>query len=111
MSLVTRLRLNLMPSQSELKKSALAMRSRGRVVKGEKTNLRTGSMAPTEPSTVTRKLIGNEVRRLRRSHGHSVFFLEAGDALLLDAAVHHGPEGLVQVPIQYLSIIIYPRET
>jgi transcriptional regulator with XRE-family HTH domain len=44
-------------------------------------------------------------------HGHSVFFLEAGDSLLLDPSVHHGPEGLVQVPIQYLSIIIYARET
>jgi transcriptional regulator with XRE-family HTH domain len=213
------------------------MRLRRRVVRGEKTNLRSGSMAPTEPSTVAR-LIGNEVRRLRRSlgltgselgaatgisagmlsrienasvspsaatikslakalnipisqllgehreradcsfvkagsgvrierrgpksghrydllghslggtivvepylvtlshnvpcahftcagveyihmlsgkvryrHGHSVFFLETGDSLLLDAAVHHGPEGLVQVPIQYLSIIIFPRET
>jgi DNA-binding transcriptional regulator YiaG len=44
------------------------MRLRRRVVTGAKTNLRSGSMAPTEPTTV-RRFVGNEIRRLRRSLG------------------------------------------
>jgi hypothetical protein len=36
--------------------------------------------------------------------------MEPGDALFFDAAARHGPETLTKVPMQYLSIIIYPRQ-
>jgi len=44
-------------------------------------------------------------------HGDRTYVMEPGDALFFDAAARHGPEELVEVPMQYLSIIIYPRET
>jgi transcriptional regulator with XRE-family HTH domain len=44
-------------------------------------------------------------------HGDRTFLLEPGDALFFDAAARHGPEKLVKVPMRYLSIIIYPRES
>jgi hypothetical protein len=34
-----------------------------------------------------------------------------GDALFFDAGARHGPEQLIKTPMQYLSIIIYPRTT
>jgi transcriptional regulator with XRE-family HTH domain len=49
--------------------------------------------------------------KVRYRHGDHTYPMEAGDALFFDAAVHHGPEGLLEVPMRYLSIIIYPRET
>lgn len=42
-------------------------------------------------------------------HADRLYLLEPGDALFFDAAARHGPEVLVQSPMQYLSIIIYPR--
>ena len=36
--------------------------------------------------------------------------MEPGDALFFDAAAPHGPEELIEAPMQYLSIIIYPRQ-
>lgn len=42
-------------------------------------------------------------------HGDHVFRLEAGDSLLFDADAPHGPEGLVELPARYLSIISYPQ--
>lgn len=42
-------------------------------------------------------------------HGDQVFRLEAGDSLLFDADAPHGPEGLVELPARYLSIITYPQ--
>jgi len=42
-------------------------------------------------------------------HADRVYLLEPGDALFFDAAARHGPETLVEAPMQYLSIIIYPR--
>ena len=35
--------------------------------------------------------------------------LEPGDSLLFDSDAPHGPEGLVQLPARYLSIITYPQ--
>jgi hypothetical protein len=32
--------------------------------------------------------------------------MEPGDALFFDAAARHGPEELIEKPMQYLSIII-----
>lgn len=43
-------------------------------------------------------------------HADKLYILEPGDALFFDAAARHGPETLVEAPMQYLSIIIYPRK-
>ena len=43
-------------------------------------------------------------------HGDRSYAMEPGDALFFDAAARHGPEKLTRVPMQYLSIIIYPRK-
>ena len=43
-------------------------------------------------------------------HGDQAYHLRPGDALLFDSGALHGPERLVQKPMTYLSIIIYPRE-
>lgn len=42
-------------------------------------------------------------------HGDDVFSLVPGDTLFFDADAPHGPEGLVQLPARYLSIISYPQ--
>lgn len=47
--------------------------------------------------------------RVRYRHGDRSYLLEPGDALFFDAAARHGPEELVKAPMNYLSIIIYPR--
>lgn len=47
--------------------------------------------------------------RVRYRHADRLYLLEPGDALFFDAAAPHGPEELLVVPMQYLSIIIYPR--
>jgi transcriptional regulator with XRE-family HTH domain len=43
-------------------------------------------------------------------HGERIYTLQPGDSLFFDANAPHGPEELSQLPIQYLSIISYPRE-
>ena len=43
-------------------------------------------------------------------HGDRTYLMEPGDALFFDAAARHGPEDLIELPMRYLSIIIYPRE-
>jgi transcriptional regulator with XRE-family HTH domain len=48
--------------------------------------------------------------KLRYRHADRTYLMEPGDALLFDAAARHGPEELIEAPIQYLSIIIYPRK-
>lgn len=47
--------------------------------------------------------------RVRYRHADRLYLLEPGDALFFDAAARHGPEDMVKTPMQYLSIIIYPR--
>jgi len=49
--------------------------------------------------------------KVRYRHGDRAYLMEPGDALFFDAAARHGPEDLVEVPMHYLSIIIYPRES
>lgn len=49
--------------------------------------------------------------KVRYRHADKTYVLEAGDALFFDAAARHGPEELIKSPMQYLSIIIYPRRT
>ncbi len=47
---------------------------------------------------------------VRYRHSDRSYLLEPGDTLLFDAAALHGPEELIKLPMQYLSIIIYPSE-
>lgn len=42
-------------------------------------------------------------------HADKLYPLEPGDALFFDAGAPHGPEELLERPMTYLSIIIYPR--
>ena len=48
--------------------------------------------------------------KVRYRHAEGTYVLEPGDALFFDAAARHGPEELIEAPMQYLSIIIYPRQ-
>jgi hypothetical protein len=48
--------------------------------------------------------------KVRYRHADSSYLMEAGDALFFDAAARHGPEELIEAPMQYLSIIIYSRQ-
>ena len=47
--------------------------------------------------------------KVRYRHGDRSYVLDPGDALFFDAAARHGPEELLKAPMNYLSIIIYPR--
>ena len=47
--------------------------------------------------------------QVRYRHQDRSFLLEPGDSLFFDATAPHGPEELIERPMQYLSIIIYPR--
>jgi transcriptional regulator with XRE-family HTH domain len=49
--------------------------------------------------------------KVRYRHADRSYLMEPGDALFFDAAARHGPEELVEAPMQYLSIIIYPRRS
>jgi len=42
-------------------------------------------------------------------HADKVYLLGRGDSLYFDAGALHGPEELTELPMTYLSIIIYPR--
>ena len=42
-------------------------------------------------------------------HADKLYPMAPGDALFFDAGAPHGPEELVEWPMTYLSIIIYPR--
>ena len=44
-------------------------------------------------------------------HGEQLFHMQPGDSLFFDADAPHGPEKLVRLPSQYLSIISYPKES
>ncbi|ACK51548.1 transcriptional regulator, XRE family [Methylocella silvestris BL2] len=43
-------------------------------------------------------------------HADRSYALEPGDTLFFDAGAPHGPEELTQLPMTYLSIIIYPLD-
>jgi transcriptional regulator with XRE-family HTH domain len=47
--------------------------------------------------------------KVRYRHGDNSYLMEPGDTLCFDAAARHGPEELVEAPMQYLSIIMYQR--
>jgi transcriptional regulator with XRE-family HTH domain len=43
-------------------------------------------------------------------HGGQTYAMEPGDSLFFDADAPHGPENLHNLPIRFLSVIVYPRE-
>jgi DNA-binding XRE family transcriptional regulator len=47
--------------------------------------------------------------RVLYRHADKVYPLRPGDSLFFDSAALHGPEELTELPMTYLSIIIYPR--
>ncbi len=42
-------------------------------------------------------------------HGDKTYLMEPGDSLFFDADAPHGPEKLIDLPVQYLSVISYPQ--
>jgi len=44
-------------------------------------------------------------------HGDKIYTLAPGDSLFFDANAPHGPEELHKLPIRFLSIIVYSRDT
>jgi uncharacterized RmlC-like cupin family protein len=46
--------------------------------------------------------------KIEYRHGDSTNVLAPGDALTVRGAVPHGPERLIECPITFLSVIIYP---
>jgi transcriptional regulator with XRE-family HTH domain len=47
--------------------------------------------------------------QVRYRHADRTYLMEPGDALFFDATARHGPEELIETPMQYLSIIVYPK--
>ncbi len=47
--------------------------------------------------------------KVRYRHSDQSYVMEPGDTLCFDAAARHGPEELIEAPMQYLSIIMYQR--
>lgn len=45
--------------------------------------------------------------RIEYRHGQKTYVLEPGDALTFRGEVPHGPEQLLEVPIRFLSVIVY----
>jgi quercetin dioxygenase-like cupin family protein len=45
--------------------------------------------------------------RIEYRHGQQTYLLEPGDALSFRGDIPHGPERLLELPIHFLSIIIY----
>lgn len=41
-------------------------------------------------------------------HGQHTYVLNPGDALTFDGEIPHGPERMIQCPIRFLSILMYP---
>jgi transcriptional regulator with XRE-family HTH domain len=44
-------------------------------------------------------------------HGAKTYLMTRGDSLFFDAEAPHGPEELLRLPIRFLSVICYTRET
>lgn len=47
--------------------------------------------------------------KVRYRHVDRTYLLEPDVALFFDAAGRHGPEELIEAPMEYLSIIVYLR--
>ena len=48
--------------------------------------------------------------RVAYRHGEERYELGPGDTLMFDSAAPHGPETLIELPMTYLSIIVYGRD-
>jgi transcriptional regulator with XRE-family HTH domain len=48
--------------------------------------------------------------RVAYRHADRTYELGPGDTLMFDASAAHGPETLIELPMTYLSIIVFPRE-
>ncbi|MFT9015475.1 MAG: XRE family transcriptional regulator [Acetobacter sp.] len=48
--------------------------------------------------------------RVAYRHGEEVYEMGPGDTLMFDSQAPHGPEKLIETPMTYLSIIVYPRQ-
>ncbi len=55
------------------------------------------------------ELIYMLIGKVSYKHADQSYDLEPGDTLMFDASAPHGPEVLTQLPMTYLSIIVYPR--
>ena len=51
------------------------------------------------------------VGRLEYRHGDATHLLEPGDSLTFDGTVPHGPERILEVPIRFLTVIVYDSPT
>lgn len=49
--------------------------------------------------------------KIEYRHGDSTYVLSPGDSLTFRGEIPHGPENLLECPITFLSIIIYPPNT
>jgi DNA-binding XRE family transcriptional regulator len=45
--------------------------------------------------------------RLEYRHGDATYLLEPGDSLTFDGGVPHGPDRILEVPIRFLTMIVY----
>lgn len=48
--------------------------------------------------------------KIEYRHGQQTYLLEPGDSLTFRGEVPHGPEQLIELPIRFLSITIYPTQ-
>lgn len=46
---------------------------------------------------------------LKYRHGSETYHLRPGDTMMFDSGALHGPEQFLELPMRYLSIIVYPR--
>jgi transcriptional regulator with XRE-family HTH domain len=49
--------------------------------------------------------------KMEYRHGQSTYALEPGDSLTFRGEVPHGPEKLIECPIKFLSVLMYPAQT
>lgn len=47
--------------------------------------------------------------RIEYRHGQNTYELSPGDSLTFEGDVPHGPEKMIQCPIRFLSILMYPN--
>lgn len=70
--------------------------------------------AEAEPYTVFQhagtELIHMLTGRVAYRHADRTYDLGPGDTLMFDASAAHGPETLVELPMTYLSFIVYTRQ-
>ena len=48
--------------------------------------------------------------KLQYRHGEETYVLEPGDSLTFRGDVPHGPDKMMQVPIKFITVLMYPHE-